>query len=110
MSVPVNSIDIPHEFKVICGNWYYGMGDMMYAVYSTGGLSLGDIRPEYGFTDEQWYLQLWRDLSCDIGYARRAAGKCGHEDFPKLVRFEKWVDDTCEQLTEAYGLQNWERD
>jgi hypothetical protein len=83
---------------------------MLYAVSSTGGLTTGAICPVTDYTDDddrmhKWYLSIWVDFSSDIGCAARGARKGNHEDAQKLEDAEKWVDDVCERLSEAYGLE-----
>jgi hypothetical protein len=120
--IPVDSIEIPHEFYDVCTRWYDGVGDMLYAICSTGGLMLGNRRPLGCDTDEKWYYSLWCDLSADVGRARRAAEKgynahhesdggdgYGHDaDYPVLVDFEEWADAQVEALAVSYGLEDWD--
>jgi len=111
--IPVDSIVIPGRFIDLCSEWYDGQGCMLYAVSSTGGLTLGSIRPEGCETEEKWYLTLWRNLSADMYRARRCAGDDqaypeGHEDIPALCEFDEWVDEQVDQLEESYGLADWD--
>ena len=121
--IPIDSIKIPVRFQRLCAGWYGGQGCMLYAVCSTGGLTLGTIRPRGCDSDEQWYYTIWCELSVDVARARRAAEKGlnaragdddgdgeGHDaDYPALVEFEDWVDEQCGRLCESYGLEEWER-
>jgi hypothetical protein len=71
-------------------------------------------------TDEKWYVQIWRDLAADVWGAVKSARKgcnaCddggdgdGHDaDYPALVEFEAWVDNTVERLEISYSLADWE--
>lgn len=112
-------IEIPGEFVEVAGHWYSGQYDLLYAVSSTGGLCLGNIRPindetgEY-CSDQEWHLQLWRELSCDIAYAARMAEKAVIHDTENfdaaseaetLRNFEKFANETIEKLANAYGLE-----
>jgi hypothetical protein len=108
MATTVNSIVIPDEFVDVCARWYSGQGDLLYAVCSTGNLTTGTIRPLGCETDEQWYLTLWRELSCDVGRAERDARDNWDGDAEVLARFEKWVDEVCERLEVEYKLEDWE--
>ena len=111
----INHIEIPPQFVAIASNWYGGQGCMLYAVSSTGGLTTGTNRPRSDFadrmaTDEEWYYQLWCELSSDIGIAARAA-EAGHngdsdiEDAATLREFEDWVDDhVLPRLEREYSL------
>ncbi len=112
---PINSITIPREYVHACEGWYGGVDDLLYAVCSTGGLRTGTNRPLGCETDEQWYLNLWRNLSVDVTRARVAAciaeveGYEGGEDHAILCEFEDWVDEICDSLAEEYNLEEWER-
>lgn len=112
--IPIDSIVIPDRFVDLCIGWYDGVNDKLYAVASTGGLSLGNIRPQGCDSDEKWYLTIWRDLAVGVYQARRAAGddQCfppdGHEDLEVLIEFEEWVDEQVDQLSASYGLEEWE--
>lgn len=106
--IPVNSIVIPESFVDLCKGWSGDTGCMLYAVSSTGNLTIGTIRPGGCDCDEQWYYSIWLDLSVDVAYNRRLAGN-DHEDYPTLVDFEHWVDKQCDRLCESYGLDEWER-
>jgi hypothetical protein len=117
--IPVDSIVIPGEFVDIASQWYSGQSDLLYAVASTGNLTTGSRCPITDYTDDddrdqKWYLTLWRDLSVDVGYARRAAakgcnGESDKEDHDILEAFEDWVDEQAEQLAQSYQLEDWEQ-
>ena len=118
--IPINSIEIPGRFVFACEDWYSGAGDKLYAVSSTGGLTLGGRCPvginDYTDRDDRnrrWYLQLWRNLSVDVGFAASSAEK-GHngptdeEDAVVLREFEDWInDEILPKLAESYGLEDW---
>ena len=104
----IDSIEIPAEFVALAEQWHSGQGDLLYAVASTGGLTLGNRRPLGCETDEQWYLQLWRELSCVVTVACRAAAKSNDEQLPALLAFDEFVEQTAERLAEEYGLADWE--
>ena len=120
--VPVNSIVIPERFVEACAGWYSSSGDMLYAVSSTGGLTIGRRRPRGCDSAEKWYYSIWCDLYSDVGYAVSAA-HAGHNfragddegdgdghdaDYPVLVEFEDWVEAWVDALAESYGLEDWE--
>lgn len=124
MKTPVDSIVIPDRFVEVASRWYSGQSGMLYAVCSTGGLTIGSIRPR-GCTDEQWYYTIWRELSVDIMYARREAekacneydGSYGYGDFEErdliddcetLREFEDWTDSIVAKLAHEYELEDWE--
>jgi hypothetical protein len=113
---PVDSIKIPAEYMELCHEWYSGKDDLLYAISSTGGLTRGNQRP-YEWTDEQWYLSLWQELSVDVMHARRSAEKMAERagndpeidnDTMALAAFEKWVDKIVEKLAREYDLEEWE--
>jgi hypothetical protein len=112
---PINSIAIPDRFVEICEGWYDGMGDMLYAVSSTGALTTGTRCPIDDYNDlhdrsRKWYYSLWCDLSVDVGRAARSARSMGPDnafDAEVLGEFEEWVDNVCDLLAEEYGLEDW---
>jgi hypothetical protein len=120
--IPIDSIEIPCEFYDVCTRWYDGIGDKLYAICSTGGLTLGNRRPPGCDSDEKWYYSIWCDLSADVGRAVRAAkmglNACdeddggdgeGHDaDYPVLADFEDWVDAQIQELADSYGLEDWD--
>jgi hypothetical protein len=106
--IQVNSIEIPCDIQRLCADWHGGMDDMLYAVSSTGGLTMGTIRPEGCDTDEKWYLTIWRELSSDLGHVAVMAFKDSDVDSYELECAESWADDVCGTLAESYGLENWD--
>jgi hypothetical protein len=111
--IPVDSIVVPDRFVDLCQGWAGGVDCRLYAVSSTGGLTLGNIRPRGCDCDEQHYYSIWLDLSCDVGYAvkqaRKGNGYSDDDEVRDLIEFEDWVDEQCERLCESYGLEDWER-
>jgi len=123
--IPVDSIDLDPRFVAVCGRWYGGMGDMLYAVCSTGGLTIGTIRPRGCDTDEKWYLSIWIDLAGDVGFARSQCERdimgwddsYGFGDFTledlqadcaDLRDLEDFADQQVERLRAVYCLQDWD--
>ncbi len=116
---PINSIVIPDRFVEICGGWYNGMGDLLYAVSSTGALTTGTRCPVRQYDDlddrdRKWYYSLWCELSADVGRAECSARSMSAVDddyafdAEVLAEFEEWVDNVCDLLAEEYGLEDWE--
>jgi len=114
--IPVDSIEIPAWIVEVCSEWYNGSGDMLYAVCSTGGLTLGNRRPLGAENTEQWYYSIWCDFSVDIGYAARSARAVANaypddlgyqEEADKLETAEKWVDARLDELCASYGLEDF---
>jgi hypothetical protein len=111
--IPIDSIEVPGRFVELCEGWAGNIDCMLRAVSSTGGLTLGRIRPVGCDTNEKWYLTLWRNLAADVYHTRCAA--CIKHVFPegdpeiaKLVGFELWVDEQVARLEESYGLEEWD--
>ena len=119
---PVNSIVIPERFVNLCGQWHGSMGDLLYAVASTGNLTTGDRRPMGCDSEEEWYLVLWERLTNDVGHAAHCAKRghnaadlggdgSGHDrDYPLLVEFETYADEITKRLSTEYGLDEWVAD
>lgn len=109
--IPVDSIEISAQFQRLCAYWSGGQDCMLYAVSSTGGLTLGTHPPWGCDNDDQWYLTLWRHLSIDIGYNVRLAEKADYTnsgDIDDLVDFENWASEQVGRLEESYGLADWD--
>jgi hypothetical protein len=123
--IPIDSIEIPERFVTIASEWYGGQGDLLYAVCSTGGLTIGTICPVRDYTDiedrdRKHYYTIWKDLSIDVGYARRICqdgldadddnDDIDYEsDLAVLTDFEDWIDDVIlPHLAESYGLEDWD--
>ena len=109
MRTEIDSIVVPSRFVHACIGWEGGMDCMLRAVTSTGNLTTGTIRPAGCTTNEKWYLQIWRELSCDLSRAvRTAIDSDSHDDALLLAEFEKWADDVIERLEEEYNLAEWD--
>jgi hypothetical protein len=110
--IPINSIKMPTRFQRLCADWAGDMDCMLRAVSSTGGLTTGTICPVTDYTDDddrdrKWYYSIWRDLSVDVGGARRMVGD-DDRGYADLSEFEDWVDQQVDRLCESYGLDDWE--
>ena len=105
--ITVNSIEIPEWLVGLCADWYDGMDDKLYAVCSTGGLTLGNHRPLGCNTDEKWYLTIWRNFAVDMRSAVNAARRRGDEDCDALIGSEEWINERCLDIEEAFGLEGW---
>ena len=108
---PIDSIVIPKRFVHACVGWEGGMDCMLRAVTSTGNLTTGITCPAGCDGDEEkWYLTIWRELSADLGAARREAWNHGGDDadVDALGDFECWVDEVIiPRLEDEYGLADW---
>lgn len=106
VKTPVDSIDIPPQYLELCESWHGGISSMLYAVASTGGLTLGSIRPSETETDDEWYLSLWSGLSGEVSHVVNVAENQRDADLNRLKAFEEWVDKTEERLRTEYGLDD----
>lgn len=101
-------IDFPTEHVQTCADWHSGLSCMLYAVASTGNVSLGTIRPrkEDGtrMSDREWQVHLWDCLSCDAWAALRNLDENSPER-DRLEALESFADETAEKLRTAYNLQ-----
>lgn len=102
MKIPINSILIPRRFVTLCEDWHDGVRCTLYAISTTGDLTIGTHPPRGCDTAEQAYLSLWRDLAYD-------ASCMVHTSDETLAEFEVWVDEQVDRLEESYGLADWER-
>ena len=103
---PHDSIKIPPEYLELCEPWHGGIGSMFYAISSTGGLTMGSVRPCGTDSDDEWYLSLWTDLACELSYLVRVSARDEHEDHELLFKFEEWTDKIVERLQKEYGLED----
>lgn len=86
----------PKHYVELCKHWHSGQDCMMYAVASTGGLSLGTDRPRdchlRPMSDGDWLLYLWRILESDVERTlKRAIGMTTTDEIQKLLDFYIWV-------------------
>lgn len=121
---PVNSIAIPPAFVRVAQRWYDGSTDMLYAVCSTGGLTTGTIRPQFGddgypASDEEWYWMIWNELVGCIDDARESAESlieyessrngCDDvetiEDLDVLDEFAAYAKGWADRLCDEYDIQ-----
>lgn len=110
--IPVNSIEIPERYQRLCKDWHSGINCMLYAIASTGGLTIGTTCPYAACADdedwqEKWYYIIWCSLACDAGHARKSGCLSNHEDCDALLEFEEWVDDQVIRLCQSYRLEDW---
>ena len=105
--IPIDSIKIPRYIQRLCEGWAGSEDCMLRAVSSTGGLTLGTIRPSGCDTKEKWYYHIWMEFASDLSYAR-VSFKYGDEDADQLNYAEEWACNICMALAEAYGLEDWD--
>jgi hypothetical protein len=100
-----------------CESWHSGMDSLFYAVSSTGGLTLGTIRPRDDdgepMSDRAWHVSLWEGLSgeCSALLRELSGGRViGGELSDRRARgqlaiFERYCDRVVAQLRAAYGME-----
>lgn len=103
----VDTIQIPPELQAICRDWTAGSGSMMYAVSSTGGLTLGSRRPLGVDTNEEWYACLWSELRSELYHCHVVCQK--RDDLlpgeaATMESWYNWVDSVEDLLYDHYGL------
>lgn len=109
--VELIEIEIPSEYLDLASDWHSGQDDLLYALSSTGDLTLGSRRPysanaDRSLTDQEWHVYLWGLLGCDVRRAAKAAAKMGHDDVLTLREFETFCEETAAELRTAYGLED----
>ena len=113
MTTQINSIEIPQQYFDLCNGWYDGQGSMLYAIASTGNLTLGSIRPrvydsDRYMTDEEWYWSLFSDLGAELRQIIRNIEKQDKEneveDYEELKNFLDWAEEISDGLAEEYGI------
>lgn len=108
--IPVDSIIIPSEYVELCHGWHGGLRCKMYAVCSTGNLTIGNRRPLGTETKEEWYYSIWCDLLGDVDSAVSmvVANREDEEawsDLDGLMAFEAYCERMVDKLAESYGLE-----
>ncbi len=107
-------VNIPDRFVRLASEWHSGQDDLLYAVSSTGGLTLGSMRPystevSRFLTAREWHVRLWASLGGDI----RAAARCAERRHDvksmqraarRLRRFEAYAERVETRLREVYQL------
>jgi hypothetical protein len=108
-------VDIDDEYIEAISGWTGGQDCMLYAVVSTGGLTLGSRRPydrdaDRSLTDQEWHVSLWSSLESDVRYAADTAAKSKsrriRRDADILREFEAFCDATTTALRTLYGLDD----
>jgi hypothetical protein len=113
MTTQINSIKIPQQYIDLCDGWHGGQDSMLYAIASTGNLTLGSIRPsvydsDRYMTDEEWYWSLFCDLGAELRQIIRNIEKRDKEneveDYEDLKTFLDWAEEISDGLAEEYGI------
>ena len=128
MTIAINSIEIPQKYFDICEDWkdFYthdGQDSMLYAIASTGNLTLGNLRPnvfvnqnlpffQQPMTDKEWYWSLFDDLEHELrnillNYSRYTTNPYYNEEkeYQKLVDFLHWTIDIVSKLESEYKIE-----
>ena len=107
MTTQIDSIAIPAEFVELARQWYDGQGCILYAISSTGNLTLGSIRPinddGHSMSYQEWYYSLYLDLDCELSRLIRRLPKYTRGK-GALKRFQQWAERTGEMLRKEYNL------
>lgn len=96
-------IAIPEEFVQCCAEWHRGSASMMYAISSTGALSLGTNRPLGCGTDEKWMWHLLNELESEIYSSLRITKKVLRplpREHQRLTEFSAFVSKELEKFPE----------
>lgn len=93
----MNEVLIPSEYVKLAKLWYDGSGSMLYAIASTGNLTMGNRRPIYPETycpmsDDDWYKELWLRLEAELYRAMKTDAEC------ELCEFYAWVEKVIQEL------------
>lgn len=113
MTTPINSIKIPQQYIDLCNGWYDGVNSMLYAIASTGKLTLGSIRPriydsDRYMTDEEWYWSLFSDLGIELRQIIKNIEKRNKqnevEDYGELTNFLDCAEEIADGLATEYEI------
>lgn len=98
----------------IASEWHGGQWSMLYAIASTGSLTLGSVRPnvwdddtdeERPATDAEWYRSLLSDLSRELDLVLRAMEgvypQTERYDYHDVLAFRDAVDSRISRMDSA---------
>lgn len=90
------------EYAHLCSEWHSGQSSMMYAVASTGGLSLGRYKPIDVDTDKEWMLRLLSGLLVEIKNCVKICQDNSEyaQDLPNFAEFKIIVENAIDFLEE----------
>lgn len=104
-------VQIPYEYVELSSQWYDGSSSMLYAITSTGNLTIGSCRPLDCDTDQQWQVYLFDCLETELRHIRRWMEKHPTReesaDMELIKAFEEWTEETTNVLRKEYGLEDW---
>ena len=104
----VNSIQVPERFVELASTWYSGSDSMLYAITSTGNLTTGGIRPNIPFegpmSDEEWYVDLFDNLSCELYHLLKMNSQHVEKHKEELTAFMEWAEEQADILRHEYGI------
>lgn len=89
MTTKTKTIDIPHNFRIFAGNWYNGSASILYAITSTGALSLGNRSPSGCRNDVEWMRGLLVQLAAELDSL--ASVPMDESDAKTLAEFRAFV-------------------
>lgn len=91
-------MSIPMEYVELCQNWHDGQTSMMYAILSTGDLTIGTIRPKNDdgewMTDDEWLCHLYEQLLGEIEHVMGYDETCS----TIWLNFAQWVQKRIDNL------------
>lgn len=88
------------KYAELCSQWHSGQGSMLYAVASTGGLSLGRYKPDDVDTDIEWMLRLLSGLLAEVRNCVKisADDEDYFEDSAIFVEFKNDIEKAIDSL------------
>ena len=66
MEKKTTTLKIPSKFVKLATEWHGGQDSMLYAVSSTGSLSIGNRKPIWANDEESWFLGLLERLTDEV--------------------------------------------
>ena len=88
-------MSVPLEYVELCEAWHGGASSMMYAISSTGDLTIGSIRPKNDddnpMTDDEWICHLYKKLFGELYTLISRLNKKDDNNYDLLSKFEIWV-------------------
>jgi hypothetical protein len=98
----MKTINMPKRFVEFASSWYDSSGSMLYAVASTGNLTIGNRRPYDCDTDEEWFLSLWVKLRDELRLIRptiNPASIINERDTNNCESFIAFVDSVINKIS-----------
>lgn len=109
----IQETQVPAGLVAFASQWYDGSDSMLYAIASTGNLTIGSVRPYHVLTDQEWHVYLFDALDLELAHLLRHMKRNGSNSFCDLKKaelFQSWAEKKADELREAYGLNDDEDD